>query len=244
MHSIDVPTSQTLAFVLRSLPLEHVRILEVGCGAGKLANSLRDLGHELVAVDSSLESVEAARQLGVNAKLADFPNFEDEPFDVVLFTRSLHHIHPLDTTIEQTCRLLKPAGLLIAEDFAFSDVLEYTAVWFHRLLELLEACGVLLPAEDSFGRRLLKGRGGFSLWHEDEHETSSDHKMLCAVVARLDLIKHESAPYLYRYISEMVPHDHQGEIVVSRVLALEEAAGLIDSRHLIGRRFVARKRNA
>jgi hypothetical protein len=39
----------------------------------------------------------------------------------------------------------------------------------------------------------------------------------------------------------MVADDERGGLVVSRVLALENAAGMGDARHLIGRRFVARK---
>lgn len=241
MSSSDIPTCETLAFVLDNLPEGQSRILEVGCGSGRLAGRLSAFGHELVAIDSSPESVEAARRLEVNARLAVFPDFEDEPFDVVLFTRSLHHIHPLDSAVEQARRLLNPKGLLLAEDFAFSDVEEHTAVWFYRLLELLETCGVLLPSEGSFGRSLLEAGGSFSLWGQDEHELNSDREMVRAVGARLSLIKHEASPYLYRYISEMVTPDDRGGLIVSRVLELEKAAGAGDNRHLIGRRFVARK---
>lgn len=79
MRSSDISTSETLAFVLGNLPQGPLRILEVGCGSGELAGSLCDLGHKLVAVDSSPEPVEAAKQLGVDARLAHFPDFEDEP---------------------------------------------------------------------------------------------------------------------------------------------------------------------
>lgn len=241
MSSIDIPTRETLAFVLANLPEGQSRILEVGCGSGRLARRLSALGHELVAIDSSPESVEAARRLKVNARLAVFPDFEDEPFDVLLFTRSLHHIHPLDSTIEQVRCLLNPQGLLLVEDFAFGDVEEHTAVWFYRLLELLEACGVLPASEGSFGRGLLEAAGSFSLWRQAEHELSSDGEMARAIGARLSLLKHASAPYLYRYVSEMVTPDDRGGMIVSRVLELEKAAGAGDIRHLIGRRYVARK---
>lgn len=42
--------------------------------------------HEVVAIDSSTEGIEHAKRLGVDARVADFPDFEEEPFDVILFT--------------------------------------------------------------------------------------------------------------------------------------------------------------
>ena len=44
MRSIDVPTRETLAFVLGNLPSGQLRLLEVGCGGGELAGNLLNLG--------------------------------------------------------------------------------------------------------------------------------------------------------------------------------------------------------
>jgi len=44
---------------------------------------------------------------------------------------------------------MKPSGLLVVEDFAYSETNEYTAAWFYRMLKLFEACGVLLPVGDT-----------------------------------------------------------------------------------------------
>src|SRR5215472_63252 len=43
------------------------RILDLGCGDGVLTKKLADLGCEVVAVDSSIPQVEAARRLGLEA---------------------------------------------------------------------------------------------------------------------------------------------------------------------------------
>ena len=48
-------------------PKPGERILDLGCGDGVLTKKLADLGCEVVAVDSSLPQVEAARKLGLNA---------------------------------------------------------------------------------------------------------------------------------------------------------------------------------
>jgi 2-polyprenyl-3-methyl-5-hydroxy-6-metoxy-1,4-benzoquinol methylase len=65
MRPLDVPVEGTLKFVTAHLPPRRLRLLEVGCGTGEPARSLLKFGHEVVAVDESEDSVEAARRLGV-----------------------------------------------------------------------------------------------------------------------------------------------------------------------------------
>lgn len=240
MTPSEIQTGETLKFVRESLSPGASRILEVGCGGGELAKRLQDLGHEVVAVDSSAEAVEAARGLGVDARRAHFPDFAEEPFDAVLFTRSLHHIRPLAPALDQARHLLKPAGLLIVEDFAYSDAGEFTAAWFYRLLRLLESCGVLLPATDSFGRKLLSGGGDVSLWREHVHEINTAREVLEAVSERFDVSASRPAPYLYRYASALLPDDERGGEIISSVLELERVTGAEVEHLLLGRRLVAR----
>jgi SAM-dependent methyltransferase len=84
---------------LSVLPAGRCRILEVGCGAAELPTRLSKDGHAILAVDTDPESVAAARTLGVDARVATWPDFDEGYFDAVLFTRSLHQIHPLGESI-------------------------------------------------------------------------------------------------------------------------------------------------
>ena len=238
MKPNEVQTNETLQFVLRNIPAQKFRILEVGCGSGALAKQLHDLGHEVVAIDSSAESIAASKELGVDARVASFPAFDEAPFDVILFTRSLHHIRPLSSAVTQAHRLIKSSGSLLVEDFAFTETNVHTTTWFYRLLKLLEACNVLLPAEESFGRKLLKGGGGMSLWQDHVHEINTALQVSQAISERFEILQAESAPYLYRYVSELVEDSEQGRQIVSRVLDLEKEAG--QEGFLIGRRFVGK----
>lgn len=59
--------------VAEQLALAHLRgrVLDVGCGAGRVAQHLQALGHDVVGIDSSALAVRAARELGVRrAKVA------------------------------------------------------------------------------------------------------------------------------------------------------------------------------
>jgi SAM-dependent methyltransferase len=235
----EIQTKETLKFIQERTPSKPTRILEVGCGSGKLAKHLNDLGHEVIAIDSSAKAIEDARQLGVDARQADFPAFEEEPFDLILFTRSLHHIRPLHSALDQAKHLLKPEGLLVVEDFAYSDTSEFTAAWFYGLLKLLESCDVLLPAEGSFGRKLLAGGGDISLWRAHVHEINTASEVLQAISKQFKVLETKPAPYLYRYASAMVSDDERGGRIISGVLELEEKTGLEIEHFLIGRRFVA-----
>ena len=240
MRPSQITTSETLRFVRASVPSHTSRILEVGCGSGELAKQLHDLGHKVIAIDPSIEAIEGAQRLGVDARQARFPDFEDEPFDVILFTRSLHHIRPLAPALEQAHRLLKPSGLLVVEDFAYSERSEFTGAWIYRLLRLLESCNVLLPAERSIGRQLLTAGDVISLWATHAHEINTGPEILQAITERFKVLEVKPAPYLYRYAAEMVSDDEQGGQIIACLLDLEKRTGAEVEHFLIGRRLVAK----
>ena len=92
------------------------RILDLGCGDGVLTKKLADLGCEVVAIDSSLQQIEAARKLGLNASLIsgeDLPYREE--FDAVFSNAVLHWIKRADVMLAGVYRSLKPGGRFVAE---------------------------------------------------------------------------------------------------------------------------------
>src|SRR5439155_1204291 len=123
-------TRYTYDFVRRFLPRGCRRILEVGCGTGELAARLSKDGYVVIAIDSDRDSVAAARRLGVNAHVATWPDFDQGQFDAVLFTRSLHHIHPLGESVRHAADCLANGGRIIVEDFAYESADEKTLRWF------------------------------------------------------------------------------------------------------------------
>jgi 2-polyprenyl-3-methyl-5-hydroxy-6-metoxy-1,4-benzoquinol methylase len=50
-------------------PKPGERILDLGCGDGVLTKKLADLGCEVVAVDSSVPQIEAARKRGIRCRV-------------------------------------------------------------------------------------------------------------------------------------------------------------------------------
>ncbi len=93
-----------------------LKILDLGCGDGRLSAELIEKGHEVSGVDVSSEGIEAARLKGINAIKADMEEklpFPDSCFDAVLLLDTLEHLYDQEGIIREVHRVLKDDGKLI-----------------------------------------------------------------------------------------------------------------------------------
>lgn len=236
----ELSTRDTLQFVTPWLK-KRARVLEVGCGSGALASAMAGRGCRVVAIDASAEAVAAARRRGVPAIEADVCAFDDAPFDAVLFTRSLHHIHPLGVALDRAQALLKPGGVIVLEEFAYKRMDARTACWFQDALGLAKAAGRLqLP------HRWRVGHGDelerWMKWHAHDHELHTETAMRAAVRRRFAVASEWRGAYLWRYAVEMVEPSSAGAAVVSWMKETETARVLRRELRPIGWRLVARGR--
>lgn len=97
-------------------PQPGERILDLGCGDGALTAKLVEMGCSVVGVDSSAEQIEAARALGLDARVMDGHGmtFEGE-FDAVFSNAALHWMGHPDEVIAGVRRALRPGGRFVAE---------------------------------------------------------------------------------------------------------------------------------
>ncbi|MFI5399810.1 MAG: class I SAM-dependent methyltransferase [SAR324 cluster bacterium] len=159
----DLQYGDTAAYVGRFAPLPRARILDVGCGSGGLAAALGAAGHVVTPIDASAEAVEEARANGIDARQADLAEFAGGPFDVVLFSFSLHHIAPLESALEKARALLAPGGRVILEEFAIERVDAATAAWFFGTQDVLVTAGLV---EDTEPSGVLEGNPPLARWRE------------------------------------------------------------------------------
>ena len=242
MHPEDLAVEQTVSFVLTHLPPPPLRILDVGCGHGLIASRLQGLGYDLVAIDESAESVQQTRALGVEASVAVWPAFTDEPFDVVLWARSLHHIQPLAEAVTQAYRLLSPHGLVIVEEFAWAEIDRVTAEWFYSIVRLLASCRAIATKENSFVTELIQHEGDFAFWQDShDHDLHSVEAMWSALQNHFQSLSETEAPYLYRYLGPVAAENEEGYRIVSEVFKIENRLAQLNVIKRIGRRFVGRK---
>jgi len=193
-----VATRYTLEFVERSFPAGATDVLEVGCGAGELAQALSER-MRVVAVDDDPACVAAARDRGIDARTMSWPAEIDGEFDAILFTRSLHHIHDLDGAIAAAVTALRPGGRIIVEDFCAEGSSERSRVWSAGLIELLAAAGTFRSGDVAKG---LLDKIGPSDPHGHELHSS---QVIARALERYGPVERETAAYYFRYLEPELP---------------------------------------
>jgi trans-aconitate methyltransferase len=97
-------------------PKPGERILDLGCGDGVLTRKLADLGCVVIGIDSSAPQIEAARALGLDARVMDGYDLDFGPeFDAVFSNAALHWMRDAARVIAGVYRALRPGGRFVAE---------------------------------------------------------------------------------------------------------------------------------
>jgi len=92
------------------------RILDLGCGDGILTAKFAEMGCHIVGVDGSAAQIEAARKLGLDARLMDGEKLcFDGEFDAVFSNAALHWMRNPEAVISGVWRALRPNGRFVAE---------------------------------------------------------------------------------------------------------------------------------
>jgi SAM-dependent methyltransferase len=116
-----------------ALPVDGLRVLDLGCGDGELTFRLLDAGARVTALDISPAMVELVRgrlaryRPYTNADLvvapAETTGLPDASFDVIVGKFVLHHVD-LEGAVDELVRLLRPGGRgVFVETSAFNPVL-------------------------------------------------------------------------------------------------------------------------
>jgi trans-aconitate methyltransferase len=97
-------------------PKADERILDLGCGDGALTAKIAVVGALVIAIDSSLAQVQAARQRGLNALVMNGQQMGfKHSFDAVFSNAALHWMKLPERVIEEVSNLLTPGGRFVGE---------------------------------------------------------------------------------------------------------------------------------
>lgn len=103
-------------------PFAGLRLIDIGCGGGLIAEPMRRMGFEVTAVDASSENIDTARvhaseqglDIAYRAATAEQMEASGEgPFDVVLVLEIVEHVADPAAFLKTCSRLVAPGGMMV-----------------------------------------------------------------------------------------------------------------------------------
>jgi len=176
-------------FLLRHVPRNCLRALEIGCGTGAFARRLAKLSQQVTALDLSAEMIRVARSRSgrldnleyqcADVMSCDLPN---ENFDCVATIATLHHL-PLRKALARLKNSIKAEGVLLVLDlFEPERSLRKVNGWRDAFLNVA-ALGTSGSLRLIHNGRLRPPRAVRAAWNEhgktDSYPTMESVRALC-----------------------------------------------------------------
>lgn len=149
-------------------PRPGQRVLDLGCGHGKLSEKIAQRGCHVVCVDASPEQVAGASARGLDARVMDGTNLDFKgEFDAVFTNAALHWMKDADAVIDGVWKALVPGGCFAGE-FGGAGNVARVALAIERALDargldIADYWPWYFPSPDDYAGRLAAR--GFSVQH-------------------------------------------------------------------------------
>ena len=101
-------------------PFEGLKILDIGCGGGLVAEPISRLGADLIAIDASQKNINVAQihaeksglKIDYQCTTAEELAKKNQQFDVVLALGIIEHVADVEKFIQACSQLVKPNGII------------------------------------------------------------------------------------------------------------------------------------
>ena len=139
------------------------KILDLGCGDGRVTMRLIAAGATVVGVDPAMDMIEAARRLGIDARVQNVYDLEfDREFDAVFTNSVLHWVLEPHRAVNRVFAALKPGGRFVGEFGGFGccagTVVAANAVLKRRGIDIASVNPWYYPTADEY-RGVLENAG-------------------------------------------------------------------------------------
>lgn len=115
-------------------PGEGRRVLDIGCGRGRLLAALRDMGYECHGVErNEFPAGDTTRDITLHIGDLKDCAFENGSFDAVIIWHALEHFGDPVETVRESARILRKGGLLAiaVPNFGSMQSSLFRRNWFH-----------------------------------------------------------------------------------------------------------------
>lgn len=157
--------------MVKFIPENSIKILEVGCGEGAFCNSLSNNERELWGIEIDPNAAKKATEVLNFVFTGDFNTVYDKLpknyFDCVIFNDVLEHIYAPWDTIQLVKSLLSPKGVLVSSipNFRYIDNL-ITEILFRKDFRYKPKGGIL----DDTHIRFFTSKSMLRMFHEQGYE--------------------------------------------------------------------------
>lgn len=116
-ETVTVPWLQAM---MAELDSDSVRALDAGCGTGRQAKLLADLGAEVTGVDATQEMLDIAIEKipsgDFHVGSLDAIPREDDAFDLAVSSLAICHLDTPDASVAELARCVRPGGHIVISD--------------------------------------------------------------------------------------------------------------------------------
>lgn len=150
----DLTYGELHRLVNEFIPGQGLRILDLGCGTGFLSLELAREGHHVLGLDSDESAIRiavrtmnsdpfASERGRLEYGRADFSAWDgpEKSYDLVIISRTLHHLRQPGTALAKVDKLLRETGRLVCIDFAYDQFDQRAAKWLAEIRRPLEQPG-------------------------------------------------------------------------------------------------------
>jgi len=128
--------------VLKEVDWKGKKVLDAGCGTGRVAFAISKLGGNVLGIDYSQEAIKIAKRRyqapHLRFQCLDIRHVEKigETFDVILLLGVLEHINKLSAILKMLKKMLNDKGIIIATCPYFLNLRGYILMTLYHLFDV------------------------------------------------------------------------------------------------------------